>query len=67
MINMTIYMTNILLDLAPGPEALLGMLFDIPGVLVLAVLVLVALAIVLIVKASRKNRAKKNQNPDNQP
>lgn len=55
----TANLPNALLDLAPVP-GVVALAYDMPVVVIAVVAALIALAIVLIVRARRKNKAKKD-------
>lgn len=56
---------SVLSDLAPGPTVLVvAAAYALPWILIVSVLALIALAIVLIVRAIRKNKAKKQPETD---
>jgi len=60
-----INLQSVLSDLAPGPTVLVvAAAYALPWILIVSVLALIALAIVLIVRASRRNKAKRSQDTD---
>ena len=62
------HLQSVLSDLAPGPTVLVvTAAYALPWILIAAVLALIALAIVLIVRASRKNKAKRDQDANKTP
>lgn len=62
------HLQSVLSDVAPGPTVLVAAAaYTLPWILLAVVLALVALAIVLIVRASRKNKAKRDQDANQTP
>lgn len=65
--ELVFYNSDILLDIAPGPEVIAASSDELSVGILIAVIAIIALATALIVKAYRKNKLKQNPDRGNKP
>ncbi len=63
--ELVFYNSDILLDIAPGPDVIVASSNELSVGILIAVIAVIMLATALIVKAYRKNKSKQNQDRGN--